>query len=129
MNDVSGLQNLTDKLKSSVRNLKSLKIDSSSCGILLVPLTDENLPTEMRLLTARNFDNELWYLSEMWLLLKHEIEAKESSVSLGVSSFERHERKVNKESYSTCALNSSLQRGHKNKNAFVFCISKQNTPW
>ena len=35
MNNVSGLPNLIDKLKSSVRNLESLKVDPSSYGILL----------------------------------------------------------------------------------------------
>ena len=37
-------------------------------------------------------------------VLKHEIEAKERSVSADVSSFERHDRKEYKESYSTYAL-------------------------
>ena len=80
-------------------------------------------------LIARKFDNELWDLSEMLGVLKHEIEAKEHSVSVGVSSFESHGRKVNKESYSTCALNSYLQRGNKNKKVCVFCNSKQYPPW
>ena len=50
MNDVSGLRNLIDKLEGSVRNLKSLKVDPSSYGILLAPLINEKLPTEIRLL-------------------------------------------------------------------------------
>ena len=53
---------------------------------------------------TQKFDNELWDLSEMLRVLKHEIESKEQPVSVGVSSFERHEKKANKESYSTCAL-------------------------
>ena len=63
MNDVSGLRNLIDKLEGSVRNLKSLKVDPSSYGILLMPVINEKLPTEMRLLIARKFDNELRDLS------------------------------------------------------------------
>ena len=94
-----------------------------------MPLINEKLPTEMRLLIAQKFDNELWDLSEMLRVLKHEIETKERSVSVGVPSFERHERKANKESYSTCGLNSSLQRGEKNKKVFVFCNSKKHPPW
>ena len=104
MNGVPGLWNLIDKLEGSVRNLKSLKVDPSSYGILLVPLINEKLPTEMRLLVARKFGNELWDLSEMLRVLKHEMEAKEQSVPVGDSSFERHERKANKESYFMCFL-------------------------
>ena len=37
MNFVSGLRNLIDKLEGSVRNLKSLEIDPSSYGMLIVP--------------------------------------------------------------------------------------------
>ena len=80
----------------------SLKVDSSSYDILLVPLINQKLPTEMRLLVAQKFGNELWDLSEMVRVLKHEMEAKEESVSVGDSSFERQERKANKESYFTC---------------------------
>ena len=46
MNDVSGLQNLIDELEGRVRNLKSLKVDTSSYGILLMPLINEKLPTD-----------------------------------------------------------------------------------
>ena len=60
MNTVSGLRNLTEKLESIIRNLKGLKVDPTSYDILLVPLINEKLPTEMRLIIARNFDNKLW---------------------------------------------------------------------
>ena len=73
MNNVSGLWNSTDKLEDSVRNLKSLKVEPSSYGILPLPLINEKLPTEMRLLIVRNFDKELWDLPEMLCILKHEI--------------------------------------------------------
>ena len=60
MNTVSGLRNLIEKLESTIRNLKDLKVDPTLYDILLVPLINEKLPTEMRLIIARNFDNKLW---------------------------------------------------------------------
>ena len=60
MNTVSRLRNLTEKLESTIRNLKVLKVDPTSYDILLVPLINEKLPTEMRLIIARNFENKLW---------------------------------------------------------------------
>ena len=60
----------------------------------------------------------------MFRVLKHEIEAKERSVSVGVSSFERHGRQVNKEClFRVWFLNSSLQNGSERKKACVFCNS------
>ena len=60
MNTASLSRNLIEKLESTIRNLKGLKVDPTSYDILLVPLINEKLPTEMRLITARNFDNKLW---------------------------------------------------------------------
>ena len=60
MNTVSRLRNLTEKLESTIRNLKVLKVDPTSYDTLLVPLINEKLPTEMRLIIARNFENKLW---------------------------------------------------------------------
>ena len=60
MNTVSLSRNLIEKLESTIRNLKGLKVDPTSYDILLVPLINEKLPTEMRLIIARNFDNKLW---------------------------------------------------------------------
>ena len=59
MNTVSGLRNLTEKLESIIRNLKGLKVDPTSYDILLVPLINEKLQTEMSLVIARNFENKL----------------------------------------------------------------------
>ena len=49
MNTVSLSRNLIEKLESTIRNLKGLKVDPTSYDILLVPLINEKLPTEMRL--------------------------------------------------------------------------------
>ena len=59
MNTVSGLRNLTEKLESIIRNLKGLKVDPTSYDILLMPLINEKLQTEMSLVIARNFENKL----------------------------------------------------------------------
>ena len=59
MNTVSGLRNLTEKLESIIRNLKGLKVEPTSYDILLVPLINEKLQTEMSLVIARNFENKL----------------------------------------------------------------------
>ena len=61
----------------------------------------------------------------MLRVLKRERETKERPVSVGVSYFERYKRKENKESCSTYALNSSLQRGNKNKK--VYFVTRNNT--
>ena len=47
VNDVKGLRKLYEKVESSVRNLKTLDVDPSSYGNLLVPLINAKLPNEL----------------------------------------------------------------------------------
>ena len=49
VNDVKRLRKLYEKVESSVRNLKTLDVDPSSYGDLLVLLINAKLPNELRL--------------------------------------------------------------------------------
>ena len=53
-----------------------MKVDTDSYGSLLVPLINEKLPTDIRVILARKFKSEVWDLNEMIEVLKLEIEAK-----------------------------------------------------
>ena len=77
--DVAGLRKLFDQVESSVRNLKSLKVETNSYGSLLVPLLNEKLPNDMRERIAHKFDNDAWSSDDMLNFLKRELEAKERS--------------------------------------------------
>ena len=82
-NDVFGLRKLYDQVESSVRNLKSLQVDTSGYGALLVPLLIEKLPFNLRQSIAKKFENDIWELQEMLKILKGDLEAKERSISVG----------------------------------------------
>ena len=58
-NSVLNLRRLLDQVKSSVRNLKSLKVEKNSHGQLLVPLLNEKLPNDLRLRVGRKFENDV----------------------------------------------------------------------
>ena len=47
-NDVFALRKLFDEVESSIRNLKSLEVDTVGYGDLLVPLLIEKLPFNLR---------------------------------------------------------------------------------
>ena len=82
-NDVFGLRKIYDQVESSVRNLKSLQMDTSGYGALLVPLLIEKLPFNLRQSIAKKFENDIWELLEMLRTLKDDLEAKEHSISVG----------------------------------------------
>ena len=82
-NDVFGLRKIYDQVESSVRNLKSLQMDNSGYGALLVPLLIEKLPFNLRQSIAKKFKNDIWELLEILKTLKDYLEAKEYSISVG----------------------------------------------
>ena len=84
-NDFSNLRKIYDEVEFSVRNLKLLKVEASSCGSLLVPLLNEKLPIDIRFNLARKFKDDVWKLDDMLIFLKTEIEVKERSISVGFS--------------------------------------------
>ena len=108
-NDISGLGKMYDQIEVCVRNLKALNIDIATYGAILVPFLNGKLPSEIRVILSRNFQNDIWQLDDMLKILKREVEAKERSFSIGTSSeFEPEKRDRN---YTTSAfLNSSLER-------------------
>ena len=58
-NGVFGLKKLYDQVKSSVRNLKSLHMDTSGSGVLLVPLLIGKLPFNLQQNIAKKIENDI----------------------------------------------------------------------
>ena len=101
-----------------MQNLKSLKVEISNYGSLLVPSLNEKLPNDIRFNLARNFRDDVWKLDDMLILLKVETEAEERSISVVflANSFESQSYKNNHQSYSALALLT-----HASKKASTFC--------
>ena len=97
--NIKVLGNLYDQIESSVKNLQTLKVDTDSYGSLLVPLINEKLPTDIRVILARKFNSQVWDLNEMIEVLKLEIEAKERSLSVSTSFVDRQENEFSCEKF------------------------------
>ena len=54
--DVRGLRQLYDEVKTNVRYLRTLNLDTSTYGSLLVPLLNETLSPDLRSRHARNVE-------------------------------------------------------------------------
>ena len=54
-----------DQVESSVRNLKSLQMDTNGYRALFVPLLIEKLPFNLRKSIAKTFEDYIWELPEM----------------------------------------------------------------
>ena len=107
-NDVFGLGKLYDQVESLIRNLKSLQMDTSGYGALLVPLLIEKLPFNLRQSIAKKLENDIWELQEMLKILKGDLEAKERSISVGSTYGETSPNR-----YSSSALYSGFKSSSK----------------
>ena len=92
MNNINNLRRLHDTIESSIRNLTALKVESKSYGALLIPLLNEKLPNEIRIIIASKFNGTVWNLDDMMKYFKKELTANERCYSIPTS-FDRKEEK------------------------------------
>ena len=85
MNNISQIRKMYDHITTTVRNLKTLNINPVSYGALLIPVLTEKIPSDLRLIIARKFDNDIWDLETMLACFKSELHAKEICASVGTN--------------------------------------------
>ena len=64
-NDINGLRKMYHQNEVCVRNLKAMNIDIATYGAILVPFLNGKLPSEIREILSRNFQNDIWQLNDM----------------------------------------------------------------
>ena len=120
-NDVVRLRMFYNKVEITIRNIKSLNIEPSDYGSLLIPVLTSKLPTDLRTLFARKFSDRVCELNELLILFKNELQAKERSFSSGYNPREKQDRNSN---FSTSSL---LLRSGNAKLSCVFCESSNHS--
>ena len=116
--NIRGLRKLYDEVKTWVRNLETLNVETSTHSSLLVPLLTEKLPNDLRIRLSRKFENGTWNLNEMLDFLKLEVEPKETSAVIDTDgTFSNQKYSQSYDEFTTSALNNST---YKNKPC-VYC--------
>ena len=65
--DINGSRKIYDQTEACWRNLKALDIDIATYGAILVSFLNGKLPLEIRVILARNFQNDI---SQLYGVLK-----------------------------------------------------------
>ena len=78
--NVRGLRKFHDDVKSNVRSLRNLGIDSKSYGSLLSTLIIEKLPQNIKLIISRKIETDIWDLTKVLHLISLELRARETCV-------------------------------------------------
>ena len=71
------LRKLYNDVESCVRNLKSLKVEINTYGCLLIPILNERLPEDLKIIISRKFGSEVWTLELLLTYFDEELKAKE----------------------------------------------------
>ena len=69
MQNLEALWKLDNDNENCTRNLKSLKIESSTYGYLLIPLLKEKIPDELNMIISRKLSGKVWRLELMLNIL------------------------------------------------------------
>jgi hypothetical protein len=79
-NDLKGLRHLYDSVESHVRGLRALGVSSDSYGSLLTSMLMNKLPGEIRLVIARELNDEHWEVDKLMEIIDKEVDARERSI-------------------------------------------------
>ena len=113
-------------VESSIRNLKTLKLEVNSYGSFLVPLLNAKVSKKLSLPIARNCEDDVWPLESMMKVLKNEIHAKEYSLSVRTRSEYncRGDQNFSEDDYTLLDLVNSCHK--QSRKQCIFCNLKNH---
>ena len=65
MKNLEALRKLYHEFENCIRNLKSLRTETSMYSYLLIPLLKEKIPDELNMIISRKFSGNVWTLELM----------------------------------------------------------------
>ena len=120
MDHVEALRKLYNDVENCVRNLKSLKIETSTYGNLLIPLLKEKIPDELNMIISHKFSGSFWTLDLMLKYFNEELQAKEICAPFKKDSEKDKQRFKDGKYYTGSSL--YAESDTKNQNKCVYCL-------
>ena len=79
--DVSGLRKLFNEVENCLRSLRSLKVETSTYGSLLLPLLKDKVPDDFLIQIGRRFGTEVWTLDLFMTYFEEELVTAENCLT------------------------------------------------
>ena len=92
VDNIKGLRMLYNHIENCMRNLRSLKLDTSEYGSLLIPILKDRLPDEINMIISRQFCGKIWNLDKLMEFFNNELRAQEDC-SLSLTNMSENSRK------------------------------------
>ncbi|CAB4033226.1 Transposable element Tcb2, partial [Paramuricea clavata] len=111
VDNIKGLRMLYSHVENCMRNLKSLKLDTSGYGSLLIPILKDRLPDEINMIISRQFCGKVWNLDKVMEFFNNELRAQEDcNFSLSNKSDGRSDNFRKREPYTASGLFSQTSK-------------------
>ena len=88
MQNLEALWKLDNDNENCTRNLKSLKIESSTYGYLLIPLLKPKIRDKLNMIISQKLSGHVWTLKHMLKYFNEELQKKEICVPFKSTSSE-----------------------------------------
>ena len=122
MDNIEQMKRLYSNVKTCIKNLKHLKVETSTYSCLLIPILNDRIPDELRALILSKFGNSIWNLEGTLNIINEEIQAKEHCASSNQSNnLPRHADE--EQSIAEHLLSNS----NKSESKCVYCLKKHPT--
>ena len=120
MENLEALEKLYNDIENCMRYFKSLKLESSTYGYLLIPLLKEKIPDELNMIISLKFSGNVWTLELMLKYFNKELQAKGICVPFKSTSSEKDKVKdKNRTGYTVSCLHSESYESKSHKR--VYC--------
>ena len=120
MENLEVLRKLCNDIENWIRNLKSLKIESSAYVHLLIPFLKEKIPDKLNMIISPKFSGKVWTLEIMLKYFNEELQAKEICVTFKSTSNDKDKVKDrNRAGYAASCLYSESYKWKSHK--CVYC--------
>ncbi|CAB4038851.1 PREDICTED: uncharacterized protein LOC100197852, partial [Paramuricea clavata] len=111
VDNIKGLRMLYSHVENCMRNLKSLKLDTSGYGSLLIPILKDRLLDEINMIISRQFCGKVWNLDKVMEFFNNELRAQEDcNFSLSNKSDGRSDNFRKREPYTASGLFSQTSK-------------------
>ena len=122
--DISGLRKLYNEVENCLRNLRSLKVETSTYGSLLLPLLKDKVPDEFVIQIGRRFGTEAWTLDLFMKYFEEELVTAENCLSSLTGS-----GSAQKMMYTTSSFYGQVEKSRSSaKSVCVYCSREGHTP-
>ena len=128
--ELNKLRGLYDNIEKYIRNLKSLGINSSAYGPVLIPSILQKLPSDIRLTVTKRTSGDDWDFDAVLQAFHQELSAREKCHFVSEPrEGQRKDKPKHEKPHTGSALHSSGEAGKKVDPSCIYCSSKDHKPW